>query len=224
VASESTPAPTPTAAVTPKPTLEDFMAAHVESTDNASAFQALLGMWNIVFDEASSAAPPCEQATIAGLECHADKASFAELRTYNRPAIITLALSDGASRQVVLAALNDRSATLRVGQQTYEVDLLELERVWFGDYLILWKPPQNPAGLIRPGSHGPEVLWLRERLPNSGTAADPQTYDAALGREISTFQRAHHLASDGLAGTRTQLVLDGAYGRSEGPHLQAGAL
>ena len=224
VARQSIPAKTLTAPVKPRPTLEDFLAAHVQSTDNASAFQALLGMWNIVFDEASSAAPPCEQAAIAGLECHADKASFAELRTYNRPAIITLALSDGASRQVVLAGLNDRNATLRVGQETYEVDLLELERVWFGDYLILWKPPQNPAGLIRPGSHGPEVLWLRERLLNAGTAPDPQTYDAALGREISTFQRAHHLASDGLAGTRTQLVLDGAYGRSEGPHLQTGAL
>jgi general secretion pathway protein A len=217
-------APAPVVSPPTAPRLEDFLAAHVENTDNASAFQTLLGMWNVAFDGASSAAPPCEQAANAGLECHADKASFAELRTYNRPAIITLALSDGTSSQVVLATLNDHSATLRVGPHTYEVDLLALERVWFGDYLIVWKPPQNPAGLIRPGSHGPEVLWLRERLVVAEVATDPQTYDTALGREIATFQRAHHLASDGLAGTRTQLVLDGAYGRSEGPHLQVGAL
>jgi general secretion pathway protein A len=90
--------------------------------------------------------------------------------------------------------------------------------------LILWKPPQNPSSLIRPGSHGSEVLWLRERLPAAGSPSDPQTYDMALGRDIAQFQRTHHLASDGLAGTRTQLVLDGAYARSDGPHLHGGDL
>jgi general secretion pathway protein A len=211
-------------AMDPTSSLTDFLNAHIGRADNASAFQSLLALWNVPFDTASAAAPACEQAAVAGLECHADKASFAELRTYNRPAILTLAQPDGTSLQVVVETLGDRTARLRVGEATREVDLLALERVWFGDYLILWKPPQNPSGLVRPGSHGPEVLWLRERLQAASTASDPQTFDMALGRDIAQFQRTHHLASDGLAGTRTQLVLDGAYARSDGPHLHVGDL
>ena len=117
--------------------------------------------------------------------------------------------------------LDDRHARLRAGADTFDADLLELEPLWFGDYLILWRPPTSPSGLIRPGSRGPEVLWLRKRLGETLPANEGDYYDAALGRSIAKFQQAHHLAADGLAGTRTQRVLDGLYVSAEGPHLLA---
>ncbi len=207
----------------PKPSLAEFLAAHSDATDTESSFRTLLDLWQVPLDASSAAPPPCEQATAAALECHADKGSFAELRVYNRPAIITLALTDGTSRQVVVESLGSAQATLRAGAATYTADLLELERVWFGDYLILWKPPLNPSALIRPGTKGAEVVWLHTRLvSDAASTGDGDVYDTALGRAIADFQRAHHLATDGLAGTRTQLVLDGAYPMAEGPHLQDG--
>jgi len=219
------PTPAPTAAASPPPSLNDFLAAHAADTDNSAAFQGLFGLWQTALDTNAAAAPACEQAAVAGLECHADKGSFAELRLYNRPAILTLALPDGATRQVVLAALEDQSALLRAGSATFRVDLSELEPLWFGDYLILWKPPVSPSGLIRPGTRGPEVTWLKQRLGDeTGAGRADDAYDAALSRALSTFQRDHHLASDGLAGTRTQRVLDGAYRQAEGPHLHGGVL
>ena len=208
-----------TGASVPRVTLVDFLKAHEATTDTSSSFAALFDLWRLALDPAASAPPPCEQATSAGLECHADKASFAELRVYNRPAILTLALADGSTRQVVLVGLDDRRARLRAGADSFEADLLELESLWFGDYLILWKPPTSPSGLIRPGSRGPEVLWLRARLGEALPATDADYYDVALGRSIARFQQSHHLAADGLAGTRTQRVLEGSYDLADGPRL-----
>ncbi len=213
----------PSRVTAPTPTLQSFLATQATAADTESAFRTLFGLWQARLESGGEAAPACAQASSAGLECHADKASFAELRLYDRPAIITLSLENGATRQVVVAALDDSHAQLLVGDAAYSADLLELERLWYGDYLILWKPPLNPSGLIRPGSSGAEVTWLRQRITAAPLAGVEQDfYDAQLGRSIGAFQRAHHLASDGLAGTRTQLVLDGAYAAAEGPRLSRG--
>jgi general secretion pathway protein A len=221
----ATPRPAPAAAAVRSLRLVDFLTAHADETDTAAAFGTLFGLWQTPLDTNAAAAPACEQASLAGLECHADKASFAELRLYNRPAILTLALPDGTTRQVVLTTLEDQTAELRAGAATLRVDLHELEPLWYGDYLILWKPPTSPSGLIRPGSRGPEVSWLKQRLGDeAANGRVDDFYDASLSRAIATFQREHHLASDGLAGTRTQRVLDGAYRQAEGPHLHGGVL
>jgi general secretion pathway protein A len=218
------PAPVVPAAVTPPPpTLTSFLDVHRGDTDTAAAFSTLFGLWQTPVDGGPAAAPPCAQASDAGLECHADKASFAELRLYNRPAILTLALADGSSRQVAVTSLDSDFAEIATPSARLRIPLSQLEPLWYGDYLILWKPPMMPSGLIRPGTHGPEVAWLRQRLgslPAQGATAED--YDSALSREVAQYQRDHHLAADGLAGTRTQLVLDGAYGGSEGPHLSGG--
>jgi general secretion pathway protein A len=214
-----------TSVTPPPPSLAGFLDAHIGETDTAAAFSTLFGLWQTPVDGGPAAAPPCSQASEAGLECHAEKASFAELRLYNRPAILTLALADGSSRQIVVKSLDNESAEIATPSATLHVPLAQLEPLWYGDYLILWKPPMMPSGLIRPGTHGPEVAWLRQRLtsvPAHGMAAED--YDSALSREVAHYQRDHHLAADGLAGTRTQLVLDGAFGGSEGPHLSGGAL
>jgi general secretion pathway protein A len=204
----------------PKPNFDAFLAAHSASTDTQSAFMSLLSLWQVELEIGSAAPPPCEQVSVLGLECHADKASFAELRVYNRPAIVTLALPDGTSRQVVVTSLDDQHAVVQAGQDSFAADVVDLARLWLGDYLILWKPPLNPSSLIRPGSHGPEVLWLRSRLGDLIAAPQPDLYDMQLSRAIAQFQQAHHLAADGLAGTRTQLVLDGSYKMAVGPLLQ----
>jgi general secretion pathway protein A len=216
--------PAPVAQPAPAPDVPTFLGTHANQTDLTTALGGLFALWQAGLDGNAAAAPACEQATGMGLECHADKASFAELRLYNRPAVLTLALPDGSTQQVVLKSLDDHAAELLVGDATLTVDLREIEPLWYGDYLILWKPPVTPSGLIRPGSRGPEVVWLRQRLTNeAGAPVSNDYYDAALSRAIADFQREHHLASDGLAGTRTQRVLDGAYANAEGPRLHGGA-
>jgi general secretion pathway protein A len=211
---------TPVAAPRP-PTVAEFLAGHAADTGTDPAFARLFALWNAPFDP--HGARPCEQATAQGLECLAEKGSIAQLRLLNRPAILSLTAADGTEQQVVVSALDERSAQLEAGGATLKADLLELQQFWYGDFLVLWRPPLPMARLLRPGMHGAEVRWLRQGLatvrgePLSGGS---DTYDKDLERLVEDFQRAHRLTVDGIAGEQTQVLLDGLVGAPGAPTLR----
>ena len=186
-----------------------FLAAHAAATGTDPAFGRLFLLWNAAFDGAGSR--PCEQAVAQGLECLAEKGSFAQLQLFNRPAIVSLTTPDGVEHQVVVTALDDRRARIEAGTATLDADLLDLQRYWLGDFLLLWRPPLPMAKLLRPGMRGPQVRWLRQGLASAhGEPAPngPDVYDQQLAHRVEDFQRAHRLAVDGIAGEQTQVVLD----------------
>ena len=203
------------------PSLADFMKANAAATGTDDAFQGLFGLWQLKFTAGGVRA--CDQAAAQGLACLAQKGAFAQLRALNRPAILSLVDASGAEHQLVLSALDDGGARLHAGAATLDASLSELQRYWYGDFLLLWKPPLPHATLLRPGMRGAGVRWLRDGLhtvrgerPVGGSDA----YDAELEQGVADFQRTHRLAVDGIAGEQTQALLDALLGSPGTPTLR----
>jgi general secretion pathway protein A len=149
------------------------------------------------------------------------------VKALNRPAILTLTDDRGQKHRVVLSALDDKFATLNLGEHNERVPLDELSRDWFGEFTVVWKPKTARARLLSLGMKGDEVRWLRRSLNAlQGAASDPETgdvYDQELATAVQNFQREHRLNADGIAGLQTQVVLDTALAEPGSPLLLSNA-
>ncbi|MCX7054415.1 MAG: peptidoglycan-binding protein, partial [Proteobacteria bacterium] len=182
-----------------------------------------------VIAPASNAAPApnrgrgCEQATAQGLECLFQKGSWAQLRTLNRPAILTLTDDVGGTHQVLLIALTDEAATIELGGKPQDLPIATISRYWFGDFLLLWRPPLAVVKSLGPGMRGAEVRWLRDNLRAAQGLPEARPvndfYDEELTQLVQDFQRTHRLNADGVAGVQTQIVLDTVLNPSGSPTL-----
>jgi general secretion pathway protein A len=204
--------------------LEDWLRGEAGATGTDAAFSTLLGLWRVAPPEES--AQPCRYAGEHGLHCEHQLGSWALLRSLNRPAILDLVDSRGDAHQVVLAALDDERATLQIGAQTRAFAPAEIDRCWFGEFLILWRPDARAADLMLPGSRSEGVRWLREKLATlqggSDASRDPALYDDVLVERVRAFQRQQGLLADGKAGLRTLIALDTALGGADTPLLRNG--
>jgi general secretion pathway protein A len=211
----STPAPEP---VVP---LDELLARHANDTTTEAALARLFALWGATYD--LSKGRGCDQAARQGLECLFQKGSWAQLRTLNRPAILTLTDDVGRSHQVVLTALSDESATFEFGGESRKVPIASASRYWFGDFLLLWRPPMAVAKALAPGMRGDDVRWLRESLRTAqglpAARGGSDAYDDDLTRLVQDFQRQHRLTVDGVAGVQTQIVLDTVLGATGSPTI-----
>jgi len=210
-AAASTPAPVvPAAKPREEPSLNEFLVHNGNETTTEAALGKLFALWGASYD--ATRGRGCDQATKQGLECLFQKGSWAQLRTLNRPAILTLTDELGGTHQVVLTSLGDEKATVDLGGRPRDVPITALSRYWFGDFLLLWRPPMAVVKALGPGMRGSDVRWLRnslraaEGLPAAKPGSD--VYDDDLVRLVQDFQRQHRLNTDGVAGVQTQIVLD----------------
>ena len=102
--------------------------------------------------------------------------------------------------------------------------MLELSDLWFGEYVLLWRPPSGSSDALGPGSVGPGVLWLRESLAAidsryTSASADSDVFDADLADKVRLFQRDHRLDVDGLAGRQTQIIINTLLEPDRAPRL-----
>jgi general secretion pathway protein A len=206
-------------------TLAKLLATHASETDPDSAFGKLFALWGAHYVAGNT--DPCTQAAQQGLECFVQHGSLAQLRLYNRPAILMLSDEGGAAHQVVLSGLDDEQARVDL-DGSHSVGLLELSRYWFGDFVLLWRPATHHLKPLSLGMHGDDVRQLRERLEQlrGVKASEPQSdvFDAQLGELVRQFQRTHRLAVDGVAGLQTLVVLNSATAEPHTPVLLASNL
>jgi len=204
-----------------QPPLSALLAQNVQETDTDSAFTKLFGLWNVKYVPGGT--DPCTQAQQQGLDCLTQKGSFAQLRLYNRPAILMLNDDGGASHQVVLTRLDDEHARIELGGAHHEIGIGELSRYWFGDFVMLWRPATSQVKSLSPGMRGADVRWLRESLQHvRGEHSDGpvnDVFDTDLGNLVRDFQRQHRLTVDGIAGVQTQIALASAVAGSDTPLL-----
>ena len=197
-----------------------LLAANNAYTSDAAAFRRLLSLWGTAMADDKD---PCGQAAKAGLSCLEQRGSWAQVRALNRPAILTLTDDHGQRHRVVLSALEDRFATLNLGEHDERVPLDELSRDWFGEFTLVWKPKTARTRLLSVGMTGDEVRWLRRSLNAlQGAASDPEhsdVYDEELAIAVQNFQREHRLVVDGIAGVQTQVMLDTALAEPGSPLL-----
>jgi general secretion pathway protein A len=202
------------------PSLESLLENNTGITTDAAAFRRLLSLWGTAMAEDKD---PCGQAAKAGLACLEQRGSWAQVRSLNRPAILTLNDEHGQSHRVVLSRLDDKYATLDLGERGVQVPLDEVSRDWFGEFTVIWKPKTLRTRPLSVGMQGDAVRWLRRSLNAlRGGASDPEhadVYDEELAIAVQNFQREHRLNVDGIAGLQTQVVLDTALAEPGSPLL-----
>jgi general secretion pathway protein A len=220
--------PPPVASVAPvaapqpaAPTLDALLSQYDAETDPDNAFNKLFALWGIRY--VAGRVDPCSQALQAGLECLTQRGSLAQLRLFNRPAVLNVIDSGGRAHQLVLAGLDDEHAQVDLGGARREVGIGDLSRSWFGDYVLLWKPAAGDSQPLALGVRGARVKWLRDSLRRvNGLPADDTSndrFDASLVTLVEDFQRRNRLAVDGIAGVQTQVALDAALNDSGTPFL-----
>jgi len=195
----------------------------VESGSSAG-ITTLLGLWGLEYDAGAGTA--CEQAQANGLSCYYQRGSWAGVRQLNRPAVLTLTDNSGASHQATLVALNTDSALLSFGgtRMTFSIDAIS--KFWFGQFMLIWRPPNGSDEAISPGMQNENVRWLRQSLAAIDTNYKPQTttpdfFDEELEQQLTRFQRQNRLDTDGVAGQKTQIIINSMLALDGTPTLSA---
>ncbi|MDA0678881.1 MAG: AAA family ATPase [Proteobacteria bacterium] len=204
--------------VPPAPDIDQILAG----VDDAAAFRALLGLWGAKFDLGAGSA--CEQARLQKLSCSYQKGTWTTLKQLDRPVIMTLTGKDGRSLLVALARLNDGVAELALEDALVSVPSDTLSDYWFGHFILIWRPANGSDQPIEPGMQHRDVSWLRQSLVALNDDYRPadinSTYfDDELKNQLIVFQRQHRLEADGVAGQKTQVILNSLLAPHDTPRL-----
>lgn len=205
--------------------LEDQLRAAGTGTSVEAAMGTLFGLWNVEFDE-STMSTACQQAEAKGLSCYFNRGSWSGIRQLDRPVMLTLTDSRGDTHQPVLVSLNENSGELAIAGTRVTYSLDEISDMWFGQYLLVWRPPNGRNDIMRPGMRDPNVLWLRQSLAAIGADYRPKNlnselFDDDLEEKLMQFQRTHRLRIDGIAGEQTQILINSLLGPGGTPQLVA---
>ena len=216
--------PEPELVPEPVPTLDEQLQLAADLTGTEYALAALFETWGIEYR--SGGRSGCSQAADAGLTCLYQRGSWAGLRQMDRPAILTLVDNSGNSHEVVLTGIIGDTAELSIGGVRVVHPIADITEAWFGNFMLLWRPPTGTATSLRRGSRGDEVAWLRNSLAaidGRYASSDPQSdlYDAELEQIVQDFQRDHRLDVDGLAGQQTQIIINSLLAVEGTPRLSS---
>jgi general secretion pathway protein A len=190
-------------------------------TNTEAALVTLLDLWGLDYQRGERG---CSQAAAAGFECVFQRGSWSGLKQYDRPAILTLVDSKGAAHSVVLTSFEGDNVELSIGGVKVTHLLDDVSDMWFGQYLLLWRPPTGDTDALGPGSRSQGVVWLRQSLTAidaryQTTAADSDVFDSELRQQVRAFQRDHRLDVDGVAGHQTQIIINTLLAPDSTPRL-----
>ena len=193
------------------PSLQEQLRLADELTGTEFAMATLFETWGL--DYATGGRTACAQARDAGLDCLFQRGSWTGLRQMDRPAVLTLVDDDGSRHEVVLTAIIDDVAELSIGGVRVTHPASDIVDAWFGEFMLLWRPPTEAAAALGPGANGPAVAWLRNSLAAidqryASSDAGGDLFDAELEEIVRLFQRDHRLDIDGLAGQQTQIIIN----------------
>ena len=208
-------------------TLDEQLLLAGELTTLGPAFNVLFSLWDLDLD--GPIANGCDLAQSAGYACLMQRGSWSSLRQLDRPAILTLTDSRGKDHHVVLEALQGDKAQLSIAGVSVTHTFLDVTDLWFGDYILLWRPPNGDSPALGRGSRGDSVVWLRKSLASiddryRAEPLDSSVYDAELEQRVIEFQRDHRLDVDGLAGQQTQIIINSLLGSDDTPRLTTSRL
>lgn len=210
-----------------EPNLDEQLRMATDVTTSDYALAALFETWGLEYRTGGRSG--CDQAADAGLTCLYNRGSWSGLRQMDRPAVLTLVDSDGNDHQVVLTGITGDNAELSLGGVRVTHAVADISDAWFGQFMLLWRPPTGTAVSLGPGSRGSDVVWLRNSLAaidGRYASADSQSevFDAELEQLVRSFQRDHRLAVDGLAGQQTQIIINSLLAVEGTPRLSTARL
>ena len=186
--------------------------------EDAAGWRELAGLWGVPAP-LPGAADPCRALRAQALRCLRNSSiTLAQLRQMDRPGLLALQLGDGPPRWVRLQALGADRVQLAHAGQTVSLALAEFSRLWRGDFATLWRPPAGYADTLQAGASGPVVDALAQALASALQLPPPapgQVLAGALAARLSSFQVAHSLRPDGMAGPTTFMQLNRSTGVAE---------
>lgn len=204
---------TPQAVQRPSATADLFPPGVDAARDAGSeaAYRDLLRAWGASVEPAIR--PACAQAVVQQLNClFFANVPIAKLHSIEKPIVVSLTGPDGRRRDVLLTALETDAATLTVAGQQLVVMLDEFESLWSGSYVALWRPYSPSQDVLKLGSEGEDVIWLRRAL--SSVYGQPLSehdrideFDSELEGLVRRYQRDRALTVDGVVGRQTQTAL-----------------
>ncbi len=213
--------PPPKPAQPAGPSLTEILGNAALRGEARDSFTSLFERWG----EEISLGPSdygCRVARAHGFECLFLAGNWAKLRRYDLPAILELELSDGTRHRVTLLGLGAETAKVAIGDRTYTLRLSEINDLWDGSIILIWKPPFAARNLSL-GSRGEEVRWVRQALDQwEGKLPDPSAsdlYDEDLRKRVMKFQGARSLAQSGLVNTETLVRMTVAAAVPKGPSI-----
>jgi general secretion pathway protein A len=212
--------PAPEPVPVPEPTLDEQLILADGLTRLDNAFTVLFELWGLEY----SGGDGCVQARNTGHACLINRGSWSSLRQLDRPAILTLTDSRGDSHRVVLTALLGDHVELSIAGVRVTHPFMSVTDMWFGQYMLLWKPPNGQPFALGPGATDENVVWLRQSLVaiDERYRADPldsDIFDTALEQRVREFQRDHRLDVDGLVGRQTQIIINSLLAPDGTPRL-----
>ena len=181
------------------------------SSDRISAYQQLFTTWDQQYDSNNSLTA-CKQASAHALSCLFKQGNLNSLKTHNRPAVLKLINKQGEDRYITITSLQDNVATIFANNIKYRIELNILNQYWYGQFILLWKKPENYSAAILPGDNGNIVNWLQAQFPAAGSSADSNIYDDSLKTKVKNFQASHGLSADGIVGPVTIIHLNAQSG------------
>ncbi|MCG8488706.1 MAG: AAA family ATPase [Chromatiales bacterium] len=180
-----------------------------------SAFSTLFSYWQEIYPSGGKVRSSCDKAEEVGLSCLFGRGSWKTLEYYNRPAILELMMEQGERYHVVVTGMSDQSVTLDMNGRKFSFDYGEMDRLWTGSYIILWRPPPLAKGSLQLGQSGRDVGWLIsvldkiEGIESDYSVTNPR-FDQRLHQRVVRFQRENGLSADGIVGKQTLIQLKGS--------------
>lgn len=209
----------------PQASLAALLRDPALGSDKRTAFVRLFARWGLDFGSTATPTFACDFARANGLHCLFRTGAWARVQQLNLPVVLELTAPGGALKYVTVTALDRRTATLDFGGREFTLALGEVDLVWDGSFIALWKAPGLRGGQIAPGQRGRDVVWLRQRLdavdgvPFSARMRD--VFDPELVERVKAFQRSRFLEPDGIVGEETLAHLSGAARDGAVPVLSA---
>ncbi len=193
--------------------------------DNNKAFTTLFSFWGHAYPKLKGETA-CERAVAAELRCIFGKAGWEELRRHNRPAVLEIINTSGKRIQAVVLTMQGNQVNLNIGGKIVTTATENIEPYWYGNYLLLWRPPPAGSNILKEGVIGKDVGWLRDQLdriegkPISSEAKKKLSFDQTLKWRLMEFQRIRGLDVDGVAGRETMIEINSAVNDLSTPLLR----
>ena len=188
---------------------QDQLAAASRKQD---PHRKLFSLWGIELPEVLEQSP-CEYALGHRLDCWHRRGSINSIKRINRPALLKMISTEGQLFYAVLKTI-DRSNRLRLvaADQTINITEDKLEKVWTGEYTLLWKRPENYRDTIYPGDTDQTVAWLNEQLASLSDYRPPikasLSYGYDMENRIRLLQKRCGIFVDGLVGKETLIKIN----------------
>ena len=190
-------------------------SAELLSTE-AAGWRELGPLWA----QALTGDDPCGQAQANGLQCfRTARMTLQGMRQLDRPALLTLRLSDGTAR-ALLIRLDADSATLQANGRQWRVGLETLEAAWRGEYTTLWRTPPGTTRRIGNVDSGPAAQWIDRQLEQLQVTGRWPSQATDLQGRLRAFQQANGIDGGGKATPMTFMQVNRLAGIDE-PRLTA---